>query len=310
VRFMIARTIRIRSPFACRRAACARRATPTARRASAPEREAETVTKEPPELAVFAPVTAASSLLMVMWVALPFPGSAWVGMTWHHEIVFAAMESLRIAPASLILKYEALQSTIVPAPGLVHAVPAAVWSGLAPFQLLSRGEGAHKAAGRTMLTMSGVMMAGFAAIDASGLTAQEHDFQGFGGPLADAVDAWLPSWLASFNQGGMYTIAAWFLWAGLQCGLSARAGDVRAHRAWAIRHIGAGLWVALQRPLFAALREVQYLTLPSGEAATAEAMADAFYVAAVAATALYVGAAEIIAREGTAAAEGAEDELV
>ena len=73
-------------------------------------------------------------------------------------------------------------------------------------------------------------------IDANHLTADRVDFA-TGGSLADAADAWSTSvatWLPPFNQGGMYVIAAWFVYTGIQ---TFRTGTAHAadHGSWAFR---------------------------------------------------------------------------
>lgn len=61
--------------------------------------------------------------------------------------------------------------------------------------------------------------------------------------------------------------------------------------------------VALQRPLFAAVRVGQVATMGIGAAATSDAQADGFYNAAYFTTALYFAAAEWAARDPLAAEE-------
>jgi hypothetical protein len=90
-------------------------------------------------------------------------------------------------------------------------------------------------------------------------------------------------------------IAGWFVATGMQTALHARGRRWSAHRAWAVRHVGAGLWVAGQRPLFAACRLAQ-VALLGPVAADAAAQADAFYTCAYLVTALYFVGAEAIAR--------------
>jgi hypothetical protein len=92
-------------------------------------------------------------------------------------------------------------------------------------------------------------------------------------------------------------IAGWFVLTGIQTAATAKGGRWEDHRAWAVRHVGAGLWVAAQRPLFAACRVAQTFLLPSAVAADASAQADAFYTCAYIVTALYFVGAEAIARD-------------
>ena len=72
-------------------------------------------------------------------------------------------------------------------------------------------------------------------------------------------------------------------------------GDFASHRRWAARHVGAGLWVAAQRPVYSAIRVgavgvglIGAVDDPSSSAA----FADAFYIASYITTFAYFGAAE------------------
>ena len=47
---------------------------------------------------------------------------------------------------------------------------------------------------------------------------------------------------------------------GLATGYFAQTKQYSAHRRWAIRHVGAGLWVSAQRPFYAVLRLAQVLS--------------------------------------------------
>ncbi|CAE7943439.1 rckA, partial [Symbiodinium necroappetens] len=236
-----------------------------------------------------------SSVFMVVWVFI-FPGSAWVGSSvqydgWLRSIFEMFFSDL--GPSSLLLKYNRFGSLLE----WMHAVPGAVWCLLAPLQLVPEcrawlGE-KHEDAGRLMLSAAAVLMVGFLLIDANHLTADRVDFA-TGGSLADAADAWSTSvatWLPPFNQGGMYVIAAWFVYTGIQ---TFRSGTAHAadHGSWALRHAASGLWVAAQRPMFAAVRVVQGMLGFGGSLA----QADAFYCSAYVVTAAYIAFAEVAIR--------------
>eukprot|EP00439_Symbiodinium_sp_Y106_P037139 s3984_g4.t1 len=87
----------------------------------------------------------------------------------------------------------------------------------------------------------------------------------------------------------MYVIAAWFVYTGIQ---TFRTGTAHAadHGSWAFRHAAAGLWVAAQRPMFAAVRVVQGMLGFGGSLA----QADAFYCSAYVVTAAYIAFAEAL----------------
>ena len=245
-------------------------------------------------------IFAASSLFMVLWVFSPFPGSAFVGFQWHDELVHKIWRLSpfisNFVPESLLLKYTELG----PAPGILHAVPSAIWCALAPLQLYppvrewAIRAGLHAPAGRAMLAAAAAAMCGVALIDAGGLFADVADFEGHGGALASLVDSAgaLP---APMNHIGMRGLAVWFAATGALSWAAARRRDWAAHRRWAIRHAGAGLWVAAQRPLFSVARAVQIVALGSAADGSA-AQADVFYAAAYVVTLAYAVMAEWYAR--------------
>ena len=237
---------------------------------------------------------------MVLWVFAPFPGSAYVGFQWHddliHKIWSLSPHIPQFVPESLLLKYTSLG----PVPGLVHAVPAAVWCLLAPLQLHPGARtwairaGLHAPAGRAMLAAAAIAMVGVALIDSGGLFADDADFGGRGGALAALVDGTgaLP---ARMNHLGMRAVAGWFAATGVLAWAAARRRDWTRHRRWAIRHAGAGLWVAAQRPLFDLARAVQMAVLGAAADGPA-AQADVFYAATYVVTIAYAVAAEFYAR--------------
>jgi hypothetical protein len=244
-------------------------------------------------------IFAASAFFMVFWVFSPFPGSAYVGFQWHDDLIHSIWKIPFVSnfvPESLLLKYTQLG----PAPGMLHAVPAAIWCALTPLQLYPPARawairaGLHAPAGRAMLAAAAAAMFGVALIDAGGLFADIADFDGHGGALAALVDgaAALP---APMNHMGMRALAVWFAGTGAAAWAAARRRDWPAHRRWAIRHAGAGLWVAAQRPLFSAARAAQLAALGAAADGPA-AQADVFYAAAYAVTLAYAVAAEWYAR--------------
>uniref|UniRef100_A0A6U1LA12 Uncharacterized protein n=1 Tax=Tetraselmis chuii TaxID=63592 RepID=A0A6U1LA12_9CHLO len=244
---------------------------------------------------------------MVLWCLAPFPGSAFCGLTWHDSFVQSMWAAFHmadfVAPESLMLKY----NTLGQAPALLHALPGAVWCACAPLQLSrkrsgegGRKPGAHSTVGRVMLTSAAVLMVGYVLIDESGLSAEDYDFHGHGGPLSALIDGspfgqLLPM---SFNHFGLKLIAGWFIWSGVKTFWHAKAGQYGAHRAWAVRHVGAGLWVAAQRPMFATARLTQLAVLGPDVAGSISAQSDAFYGCSYVATIAFFVVAEAVARGG------------
>ena len=201
-------------------------------------------------------------------------------------------------------------------PALAHAVPGAFWCALAPLQLHPRsreawGGAAHRVGGRAMLARGGAH---------GGLRRDRRQravrgcarFPGSVGTVSSAIDGFVAQAssrfvtdavrITPFNVVGVRGIAAWFLFTGAMTGVAARRGTFSEHRRWAARHVGAGLWVACQRPVYSAIRAGR----PSWEsigAITHEAafgslaFADAFYVASYITTLAYFGGAEWVARE-------------
>ena len=276
-------------------------------------------------LGVVYPYVAASAAFMALWVFGPFPGSAYTGIASHDVWLTSLYEALHFdqvfGPTSLITKYNEVGRV----PALAHAVPGAIWCALAPLQLHPRsrdlwGGAAHRAGGRAMLAAAAVLMAGYAVIDANALFADAHDFDGQVGTVSSAIDAFASEKVSSFssfidakkdtpafvptpfNVVGVRLIAAWFVSTGIATGVAARRGDFENHRRWAARHVGAGLWVACQRPVYSAIRAGATALGVSG-AVTHEtafgslAFADAFYVASYITTFIYFGAAEWVANE-------------
>lgn len=254
------------------------------------------------------PYVAASGAFMALWVFGPFPGSAYTGIADHDRWLTGLYEWAHFPSVfgvtSLITKY----SEVGRWPALLHAVPGALWCALAPLQLHPKsremfGGALHRASGRLMLAAAATLMVGYGVIDHNHLFADAHDFEGRAGTVSEAIDAAarskLGDWVPPFNLTGVRGIAAWFIASGAMTAVTAARGDFASHRRWAARHVGAGLWVAAQRPVYSAIRVgavglgfIGAVDDPSSSAA----FADAFYVASYITTFAYFGAAEWAAR--------------
>lgn len=219
------------------------------------------------------------------------------------------------------------------APGALWCVVAPIQ--IHPAARDALGGAAHGRLGRVALALAATLMLGYFIIDRDDLYADAHDFAGRGGTVAESVDARVDAFargfradfdeaaaegpatiseapaldapppqhshssVPRFNLVGVRGVAAWFVATGAMTGWTASRGDRRAHRAWALRHVGAGLWVAAQRPAYAAIRAGAAALGAAGVAEDAfapAAYADAFYGASYLTTFAYFAAAEWAAR--------------
>ena len=134
-------------------------------------------------------VASISASFMVLYCLLPFPGSVYAGLAWRDDIVQLMWQVFHldaIASSSLMLKY----NTLGQAPALLHALPGAIWCALLPGQLAQAKQPTpgHAVRGRLMLTAAAVLMVGYALIDANGLTAEDYDYGGESGFIAELID--------------------------------------------------------------------------------------------------------------------------
>ena len=220
------------------------------------------------------------------------------------------------------------------APGALWCVVAPIQ--IHPAARDALGGAAHGRLGRVALALAATLMLGYFIIDRDDLYADAHDFAGRGGTVAESIDARVDAFargfradfdeaaaegrpatiseapaldapppqhshssVPRFNLVGVRGVAAWFVATGAMTGWTASRGDRRAHRAWALRHVGAGLWVAAQRPAYAAIRAGAAALGAAGVAEDAfapAAYADAFYGASYLTTFAYFAAAEWAAR--------------
>jgi len=155
-----------------------------------------------------------------------------------------------------------------------------------------------------MLSAAALLMIGYFIIDANNLYSDTHDFEGHGGGIAAWVDN-LHLLPLPMNLIGVRMLAGYFIASGAATYGFAKQGDYVRHRRWAIRHVGAGLWVSAQRPFYAVVRLAQAALFGTQTSMTTTAEADAFYYAAYTTTLVYVFASEWLARRPANAATGA-----
>ena len=179
-------------------------------------------------------------LLMVAWIGI-FPSSWLMGRSdWHDRIINETLvnpyDGTSVSPRT-VTKYAGH--------GLVqftHIVPGAIWAGAIPFQLHStfrrQHRWAHKMTGYAFVICALLMAFGICVIFARDLT-YHNDYDGI--PPPDDLE---------LLQMKISTtlLTAWFALTALLAVYNAGwAKDFKSHQKWIMRHIGSGLWIAVQR---------------------------------------------------------------
>ncbi|CBJ26364.1 conserved unknown protein [Ectocarpus siliculosus] len=121
-----------------------------------------------------------------------------------------------------------------PAGRFMHILPAGLWSVIAPLQLnpsfRAKHRTAHRRLGRLFIFMSVSMALGVVPIVLSGASLIRRSV---------AVD------------GGLFTLAAYFLATGVLAATHARSKRFADHRIWILRHVAMGYAAHVQRLLAA-----------------------------------------------------------
>ena len=233
----------------------------------------------------------------------------------------------RVVPPSLIAKYRAH-----PAVCVSHVLPSALWSALVPTQLHGgfrrRFPRAHRVAGRVVGVVAVAMTAGYVAIHRRRLHFHANDFPSLA--EGDAMSLVAPgAWRAlgralrasagtrpgdssdsdsdsdSARDGFAafeHAAAAWFAWTAVATVWIAvrRNGAmwIDAHRAWATRHVGAGLSVAAQRAALLVAHGACRAVAGAADACQSPRTQKAIFADALAfGAAACVGAAEVAVRD-------------
>jgi hypothetical protein len=233
----------------------------------------------------------------------------------------------RVVPPSLITKYRAH-----PAVCVSHVLPSAVWSALVPTQLHGgfrrRFPRAHRVAGRVVVVVVVVMTAGYVAIHRRRLHFHANDFPSLA--EGDAMSLVAPgAWralgravraIAGTRHGDAgasdkgadaardgfaafeHAAAAWFAWTAVATvWIAARRNGatwIDAHRAWATRHVGAGLSVAAQRAALLVAHGACRAVAGDADACQSPRTQKAIFADALAfGAAACVGAAEVAVRD-------------
>ena len=185
-------------------------------------------------------VTCALCAFMVVWICVA--PSSWLSghSAFHDHAVHKMFATGQAMPETVILKYRS-----APFVQLTHILPAAAWAALIPFQLhpqtRMRYPVLHRRCGYVVFSAALSITVGFVLIDRSGLYYHIVDFPKLQGSLSSIGLGWLDHVLA------LRCVATWFMLTICVAVAKARLGEHAAHRAFMLRHVAAGLWVAGQR---------------------------------------------------------------
>jgi len=185
------------------------------------------------------------ALFMVTWV-LVGPASWLLGHSASHDEVISNLFSkgLIATPRNLLFKYvknAAVQFT--------HILPSALWAGMIPIQLhpamRSSFPRVHRVSGYVFLATALIMMVGYVIIDYRGLYYFMTDFPAI--PEPEHMSRF-PNTLGKLpHRGSFRLVALWFVITLLYSVFNATKKRYSIHRNWLYRHIGAGIWIAVQR---------------------------------------------------------------
>lgn len=244
-------------------------------------------------------------LYMVFWILI-FPASSFQEHSEWRRVLFAKVTPPDgVTPADIITKYQ--HQTLVQR---THILPGAVWAVLVPIQLLNptilrgrRYRTVHRYAGYIFLSSVLLMSLGVVAIVYKDLTFEDYfaeqwdEDQHAGAPVVSASS--VASTKASLLLGSIY-----FAGTALVAVRAARDGRIRDHQHAILRHVGSGLWIALQRIL------VVWVIGPLvGQPVPPAHQRWYFMVAAYIGTVLTVGGAELAIRRLSAVVPPQRKEL-
>lgn len=192
-------------------------------------------------LAALYALTCALAAFMVVWICV-FPSSWLSGHSSFHDRRVSELFAMgsQAMPETVILKYRS-----APLVQLTHILPAAAWAALLPFQLhpssRTRYPALHRRCGYALFGTALSIAFGFALIDRSGLYYHLADFPTLQGSTSALGLGWLDHVMA------LRVVATWFTLTICLAVRKAQLGEYTGHRAFMIRHVAAGLWVAGQR---------------------------------------------------------------
>lgn len=161
------------------------------------------------------------------------------------EAVRHMRENALIVPPTVVLKHHAYPAILCS-----HHLGALLWSATVPLQLslgLNRPRALrrHRLLGRVALLGTALLAVGTMLIIARGLHAR-HDFEAAFPGAVPAMDMRMFRWV---DEYALPAALVWFVVTGFQAGAAARRRALQRHRAWAMRHVASGIFVAVQRML-------------------------------------------------------------
>jgi len=190
--------------------------------------------------------------MMVMWI-LVFPATWKLGHFKTHDKLIQTNYVERyerggrggVVPPEIVTKYRGHSAV-----QFSHNLPSAFWAIAMPFQLhpgiRSKYRRVHRIVGYVTVFVSCLMMFGVFLIIKRKLTF-EHSFPDL--PLPNKFLIGDNKWINYDSDIGMIGISIWFLYTLFTAVQAARKGNIRKHERFMIRHVGSGIWVALQRLL-------------------------------------------------------------
>lgn len=182
---------------------------------------------------------------MIGWI-LVFPSSWLMGHSethdaWIHEQLVEPYDGTQIHP-KIVTKYAGHSDV-----QFTHTLPAAVWSVAIPFQLhqgfRKTYKTSHRRIGYAFLCSSLLMTVGMFLIVIKKLT-YDYDYEGLAPPLSKFEEIQ--------TKCGIFGMGVWFAFTSSMAVLEARKKRFQSHKYYIYRHIGSGLWVAVQRLLIGA----------------------------------------------------------
>lgn len=183
---------------------------------------------------------------MVGWILI-FPSSWLMGHSkrhdaWINETLVEPYDGTQIHP-KVVTKYAGH-----PEVQFTHTLPAAIWSAAIPFQLhkgfRSTYKVSHRRVGYAFLGSSLFMTLGMFLIVFKKLTF-DHDYDGLAPPLSTLEQI--------RTKASILGMGVWFAFTSTMAVLEARKKRFQSHKHYIYRHIGSGLWVAIQRLLIYAI---------------------------------------------------------
>ncbi|CAJ1960316.1 unnamed protein product [Cylindrotheca closterium] len=203
------------------------------------------------------------SLFMVGWI-LVYPSSWLMGHSeqhddWINKTLVEPYDGTQIHP-KVVTKYKGH-----PDVQFTHTLPAAIWSAAIPFQLhegfRKTYKTSHRRAGYAFLGSSLLMTVGMFLIVIKKLTF-DYDYEGLAPPLSKFEEIQ--------TKATILGMGLWFAFTSSMAVTEARKKRFQSHKHYIYRHVGSGLWVAIQRlliPVFGPQKNPEAMRDRFGDAA-------------------------------------------